>query len=669
MLRPTLRPVRWLFVVAAIALAGAAPATAQPRALGSPYLVKMIGSAQYPGAPARITAVGDTAFFATDNGGPSELWKSDGTEGGTVPVSGVQPAPDLIAPLDLVAVGSTLFFTAYQHGVGRSLWKSDGTQAGTVLVKDFDPFSEDSPSLSDMTDVNGVLYFLTRGVLWRSDGTAAGTQVLRTFPNVDFLANLDGLLVFMADDGTHGTELWRSDGTPGGTAMVADLNAGAGNGLCIAYPLPTNIDGSLYFVGNDGAHGCELWQSDGTAAGTRRLTDINPGAGDALSLTSTAQWLVALGSSLIFYASDGATGFEPWAYDRATGASRLLRDIVPGPASSGATSAGAVGANVVFIARDARPLNDLWRSDGTPEGTQLVRGDASPGFVGLSGDPVTLPENGGIVFGVDDGTTGTEPWASDGMAASTKRLKDIASGKTDSRPMWFTVAGGHTFFSADDVTHGRQLWALTNTPAPAPPAIALSGDTAPSANESATFTVQLGGAARAAREPITYIWRASGNEPQRHSGGTTDSASFTWPQGGVQYVTVTARQGGRLLGGTTITAQVQGAGAAPSLAIAGPTQAQAGQPLAFSAQLTGASVAGPITYWWEASEQTPLSHTGGASDTASFTWVTGGSKQVTVTASNSGGVLATGSASVAIGGATLPPGNQRTIWLPLVARR
>lgn len=666
--RPSLYPVRWLLIVAAAALAGATPAIAQPRSLGAPYLVKTIGTAQHPGAPARITAVGDTAFFATDNGGESELWKSDGTANGTVPVNGVQPAPNLVAPLDLVAVGPTLYFTAYQQGVGRSLWKSDGTQSGTVLVKDFDPFSEDSPALSDMTDVNGVLYFLTRTALWRSDGTAAGTQVVRTFPNVDFLANLDGLLVFMADDGAHGTELWRSDGTLSGTAMVADLNAGAANGLCIARPLPANIDGVLYFAGNDGAHGCELFGSDGTAGGTKRLTDINPGAGDALNLADGSPWLVTAGSSLFFYANDGPHGFEPWAYDRATGAAGLLRDIVPGPANSGSTYAGAAGANVVFIARDARPLNDLWRSDGTPVGTQLVRGASSPGFVDLSGDLVTLPEDGGVVFGADDGASGTEPWASDGTAAGTQRLKDIASGKTGSRPMWFTVAGGHTFFSSDDVTHGRQLWAFMNTPAPALPTITLSGDTSPTANASAAFTVQLGAAARAAAEPITFIWRGSGLDPQQHSGGNSDSASFTWPGGGVQYVTVTARQGGRLLGGATIVVRVQGPGGAPALAIAGPTEGKLGQRLEFSVQLTGATIAGPLAYRWEASEQSPVSHTGGASDAASFTWVTGGSKQVTVTASNSSGVLATSSASIAIGGAPLPPGSQRTLWLPLVVR-
>ena len=92
--------------------------------------------------------MGGTLFFAADDGTHGkELWKSDGTEAGTVLVKDIDlatttttttPAPTL------TGVGGTLFFTADDGTHGRELWKSDGTEAGTVLVKDIHPGDYDS---------------------------------------------------------------------------------------------------------------------------------------------------------------------------------------------------------------------------------------------------------------------------------------------------------------------------------------------------------------------------------------------------------------------------------------------------------------------------------------------------------------------------------------------
>ena len=76
----------------------------------------------------------------------------------------------------------------------------------------------------------------------------------------------------MADDGVTGQELWQSDGTSAGTTQVKDINIGADSGS------PSNlkaVGSTLYFSANDGVIGSELWKSDGTTAGTELVKDIN----------------------------------------------------------------------------------------------------------------------------------------------------------------------------------------------------------------------------------------------------------------------------------------------------------------------------------------------------------------------------------------------------------
>jgi ELWxxDGT repeat protein len=129
---------------------------------------------------------------------------------------------------------SYFYFPGIDETHGYELWKSDGTEAGTMLLKDIN--SSGDSWCWDFTYVNGKVFFSaddgTHGTeVWVSDGTEAGTKMVKDIhPGSGSsgpynLTNVNGLLYFVAGDGTNGYELWKSDGTEAGTQMVKNIHS------------------------------------------------------------------------------------------------------------------------------------------------------------------------------------------------------------------------------------------------------------------------------------------------------------------------------------------------------------------------------------------------------------------------------------------------------------
>ena len=101
-------------------------------------LVKDINPGSYGSSPQELVSISNILYFTAKNGvSGRELWKSDGTVNGTTLIKDIFPGGESYTvywPKDLTPVGNLLYFTAGTRNVNRQLWKTDGTEKGTVLV-------------------------------------------------------------------------------------------------------------------------------------------------------------------------------------------------------------------------------------------------------------------------------------------------------------------------------------------------------------------------------------------------------------------------------------------------------------------------------------------------------------------------------------------------------
>jgi ELWxxDGT repeat protein len=403
--------------------------------------------------------VGQSLFFETYDANGVRLWKTAGTAAGqeqlvkTFPTSSAFPA--------FIDFNGTLFFGANDGVHGSQLWKSDGTDAGTVMVKVI-PTAPNSGAAGSfpnyLTLMGGVLYLRASNELWRTDGTEAGTLLVKQIntnlngsSNVQSIVTTGSRLYFSAASSAGNNELWQSDGTELGTTLVKEIRPGTAGSSPASLTVANDL---LYFTANDGTNGTEVWRSDGTAEGTFMLADATPGA-----VGSNPGGLRAIGQSLYFGASSTG-GYELWKSDGTTAGTARLKDIYPGTNSSGPAGFTELNGLVYFSAAENFYGTEMWRTDGSEAGTRL---EVDINTLSLDSNIGSMTQSNGIVYFVaTSAEAGAELWKTDGTPQGTQLVKDIYPGPNSSSPSGLFDVAGTLFFNAYTAA-GQALWKSDGT--------------------------------------------------------------------------------------------------------------------------------------------------------------------------------------------------------------
>ncbi len=422
-------------------------------------------------SPVELTALGDDLYFRLDGEGQDRLWRSRGDEASTVAVAGPGDGCPLQQPRlndpgsPLAAAGGYLFF-ACEDSEQRQLWRTDGTPSGTIPLLSFE-----AAPLAEIVAAGARVYAVARGhdrtavgTIWVSDGTPAGTSQLLTTafgaPRPVFgrsLAAVGDRIVFR-DGHSH----WISDGTAAGTLpLTSPDNENAFHGDA---PIELAVfGGARYFLAYASAQDVELWRTDATVPGTQRalrLADL--GVATALDLRSLGDELVFLGWPVdsthpsdrlpYLYRTDGTpagtvrVSETPVWYD--------WHDFL----YSDTTRSAVLDGEIYFAGEDSEHGVELWKSDGSEAGTLRVRDvapDAAP-----SHPRWFFAAEGRVFFSAWTPHLGVELWVTDGTPDGTRLIHDIAPGPRSSEVGRFAVAGSRLFFVADDAHHGHELWSL-----------------------------------------------------------------------------------------------------------------------------------------------------------------------------------------------------------------
>ncbi|MBM6500536.1 T9SS type A sorting domain-containing protein [Flavobacterium macrobrachii] len=356
-------------------------------------------------------------------------------------------------------VNNKIVFVRTEPNFGTELWVSDGTEAGTTILMDIIPGNASSNPFN-LTAIDNVIYFTVNDhQIWRTDGTTVGTYNMITNPNI---TNVGGFIkannFIFFHEGTTGSSgirnIWRMQTTPNSAVEVLQATNQSFQ----------NVDRGFYNLDDDNllinvrtlAHGWSIWRTNGLVS--ELVKDLNPNnVSDRVQMSSAKK----IDNTIYFSGFTTEYGHEPFTTNGTTPETILLKDIFVSNNyfdTSGATNFYKVGNIIYFTAKDNTNGLELWKTNGTAAGTEMIK-DITPGNNSNSWSPNSFIEfNNQLYFSKNDEINGSQIWKSDGTNDGTVMV--TSNPQTTFYGNQLIKYNNLLFYSAYNQTNGVELWML-----------------------------------------------------------------------------------------------------------------------------------------------------------------------------------------------------------------
>jgi len=400
-------------------------------------------------------------FMGEDSLHGKEPWKSDGTVNGTVLLKDIVTGTGGSsggAGSGFTKLGDKILFAAYSDK-GVELWSTNGTGAGTLLLKDINETATSDSYAWPLTPYKKQAFF--EGIendeatpqIYKSDGTEAGTIYLKdfipakTYNRYNFPIRHDSLFVFGLKPSTAKKGLYAIDVNTSSLKLIKDFSASKEE---------------IHWMGSDGGYiyfftyltfnsGWTLWRSDATTNGTIILaSDSHQNENDYEEYRKPAL------SGNICYFLRAESGYNQlWRTDGTREGTFKLSGNDSLPFDAEPRFLNIYKGKLFFIASNKQGNSSVWTSDGTKQGTHLLPGEYA------NADNLTWAANK-LFFSAQTSNLNVTIWSTDGSAAGTISLKAIYPGTHGILPV-FKRAGGKLFFFSSNNTYGNELWKTDGT--------------------------------------------------------------------------------------------------------------------------------------------------------------------------------------------------------------